>query len=196
MAARILPTSPLAFAASKCWEASSTARSCADNGAAEVWRSVPLRWKASSSGARKTSHNFCSVFRSKGTDCASTCQRCCRAFTASTRKAGAAATSRASCISAWRRSMLAFCAASKRAAAALSTAFHCDCISPNAFSFRCPALRQRSANWCKARRWARQSSFSACATVQALTSSSKAKRCARWSAESFFICSNHATTAL
>ena len=60
--------------------------------AAEAFsRSAVLRLKASSIGARKASHSFCSWRRSSGTLCASACQRCCSALTASMRSIGCSA---------------------------------------------------------------------------------------------------------
>ena len=146
-AERIFWASPVALAASSALDASSTVRSCSLSCVAAFSRSSLLRLNASSIGLRKASHSFCSCLRSSGTACASACQRCCNAFTASMRSWGWAPSSRASSIIAWRRSRLCFCSASSGAAAAWIASFHKGCNSANAFSLRWPASRQRSANW-------------------------------------------------
>ena len=87
---------------------------------------------------------------------------------------------------AWRKAMLCACKASKGAAALEIAAFHCVCISTNAFSPKCPASRQRSPNWCRIRLNPFQSPSRAVrfAAAHVLISSISAKRCALLSADS------------
>ena len=128
IAALIFCTSPLAFAASSAATASSTPRSSAlmasRRALCSASRWADLALKASSIGLRKASQSFCSCLRSIGTLCASACQRCCSARTASMRKLGMAPSALASSIMAWRRVKLAFCAASMPACAPLMASFH------------------------------------------------------------------------
>ncbi|OQC11617.1 MAG: hypothetical protein BWX79_01247 [Alphaproteobacteria bacterium ADurb.Bin100] len=199
IAALIFWASPLALAASRALAASSTTRSRWPSAWSAFSRSCVLRLKASSIGLRNASHNFCSDLRSIGTLCASACQRCCNAFTASMRSTGAAPSTLASSIMAWRRSRLSFCAASNGAAAAWMVAFHSGCNSAKAFSLRWPASRQRSENWCNARENAFHSWGSVRSTlrcVQALSSSISAMRCALCAAASALSLSSQTSTTL
>ena len=108
IAARMADASPLATADSTALEASMTALSMGVSAACACSRTVDLRAKASSMGFLKASQSFCSKRRSNTTAWASSCQRCCKALTASIRNVGAAPKACASAISALRRSKLAF----------------------------------------------------------------------------------------
>ena len=149
-------------------------------------------------GFLKASHSFCSWRRSIGTIWASACQRCCRLFTASMRKAGASPKAWASAIMFWRRSKLACCSASKGAAAWAIWFFQRGWSSAKAFSLKWPASRQRSANWCKSRLNCFQSVWGppGCCCAQASSSAMSASRCALCSAASALIFSSHASTTL
>ena len=124
MAARIAEASPLATADSTALDASITALSTGVRAACACSRTVDLRAKASSMGFLKASQSFCSRRRSKTTAWASSCQRCCKALTASIRNVGAVPKACASAIKALRRSKLAFCTISKGSCAAWMAAFH------------------------------------------------------------------------
>ena len=197
MAARICCASPLALAASRALEASSTWRSRSLSSTwARLLRSLPLRLKASSSGLRNASQSFCSCLRSSGTPWASACQRCCSDFTASMRSVGASPSATASSIIAWRRARLAFWAVCNGASAAVMACFHSGCSSANIFSPTWPPSRQRSPNWRRLRDMPFQSVEAACSAAQALTSSISCTRWALLLAASLRTRSSQASTTL
>ena len=169
-------TSPFATADSTALDASITALSTGVSAAWACSRTVDLRAKASSIGWRKASQSFCSKRRSNTTAWASSCQRSCKALTASMRNVGAAPSACASAIKALRRSKLAFCTASRGSCAAWIAPFHWGCNSANIFSLKWPLSRQRWANWCNWRATPFQSGPWACSAAQVLSSSIKAKR--------------------
>ena len=196
MAKRMAAASALALACSKALDACNTARSCSFMAALACSRCAVLRWKALSMGWRNASHSFCSRRRSSTMVCASACQRCCKALTASTRSTSAEANCSASAIKAWRRMMLACCTASMGARAAFIASRQAFCISAKAFSLMWPASRQRFSNCCKWRATAFQSGPCACARAQACNSSIKAWRWALWAAASARTFSSHCSTIL
>ena len=126
--------------------------------------------------------------------CASACQRCCSALTAATRSTGSAAKALASSIMAWRRAKAWSCAACKGACASCIRVFHCGWMAAKAFSPMWPPLRQRSANACSSRACCFQSWLSACAKVQARTSSIRAWRWALVCSDCSLTCLSQAST--